>query len=185
MLWAALGAAFCIATAGATPSDAQETTLSFKDGSFEVTGPLLGFDGQAYRIDTRFGVLTIKAAQVTCQGACPGRGDTQIVRMVGSPAMAEVLMPALIDAFARSLGLSSTAVQSALPGEVTLEIRGSAGEALVRYSIRGGGSEAGFAALAAGEADIVLADRDATPLERAMLLETGLGDMASPLRRRL
>ncbi|MEO1798515.1 MAG: substrate-binding domain-containing protein, partial [Pseudomonadota bacterium] len=56
---------------------------------------------------------------------------------------------------------------------------------LAVFEISGGSTGDGFAALADGRAEIVLADRDLTMAERALLLERGLGDLSAPERRRL
>jgi len=160
-------------------------TLRFDDGSFEVTGPLLGFDGLSYRIDTRFGVLTIAAHSVSCIGACPARGDAVRVRLIGATALAEVLMPAMVDAFARSLGLVSQPVPAATRSAVALAIGPANGQALDIFEVEGVSSAAGFQALIGGTADIVLADRPLSEAERARALAAELGDLADPLPRRL
>ena len=36
------------------PAAAQDVTLTSRDGAVEVTGTLLGFDGEFYRVETRF-----------------------------------------------------------------------------------------------------------------------------------
>ena len=38
---------------------AQDVTLTSPDGAVEITGTLLGFDGEFYRVDTRFGELSV------------------------------------------------------------------------------------------------------------------------------
>ena len=179
--WAAIAVALSGPMAAAA---ADEVTLSFPDGSFEVTGPLLGFDGAAYRIDTRFGVLTIAANRVLCMGACPTRTDPPLIRLVGAAAMAEVLMPSLVDAFALSLGVS-TQPAPAEPDTVALDIVAGEAQVLARFEITATTTAAGFAALATNQAEIALADRDVSPAEAEALRAAGLGDVTDPLRRRL
>ena len=54
---------------------AQDVTLSSPDGAVEITGTLLGFDGEFYRVETQFGELTVDGSGVACDGpgapACP------------------------------------------------------------------------------------------------------------------
>jgi phosphate transport system substrate-binding protein len=54
------------------PLAAQDVTLTSPDGSVEVSGTLLGFDGEFYRVDTVYGELTVDGSGVNCEGpACP------------------------------------------------------------------------------------------------------------------
>ncbi|MEM1375177.1 MAG: hypothetical protein AAGF78_12435 [Pseudomonadota bacterium] len=181
--WAVFLTALCLCVSAASAPLAQTVRLSFPDGSFEVTGPLLGFDGDAYRVDTRFGVLTIAAGTVVCRGDCPLPGSAPVIRLTGSPLMAEVLMPALVDAFARSRGLAALPVD--VDDGVGLQLLTGEGEALGIFEIRGPGTAAGFEALRQNQADIVLADRHPIPSEVSALREAGLGDLGGSLRRLL
>ena len=81
---------------------AQDVTLTSPDGAVEISGTLLGFDGEYYRVDTKFGELTIDGSGVRCEGpGCPNLSAyVAEVTLSGSSAMAEVLMPALIEGFA-------------------------------------------------------------------------------------
>ncbi|MEO0676350.1 MAG: hypothetical protein AAFZ02_02220, partial [Pseudomonadota bacterium] len=101
---------------------ADDVTLRFPDGSFEVTGPLLSFDGLSYRVDTRFGVLSIASAGVDCEGACPSPDDPVLVRLSGTGVLADVLVPALVDAFARSIGAVARPLPSLTEGVVSLAL---------------------------------------------------------------
>ena len=81
---------------------AQDVTLTSRDGSIELDGTLLSYDGEFYRVDTDYGVLTLNGQGVVCSGVgCP---DLQafVARFTfsGSPVMGKTLMPALIEAFA-------------------------------------------------------------------------------------
>ena len=53
---------------------AQDVTLSSPAGAVEITGNLLGFDGAHYRVDTKFGGLTVDGSGVRGYGpGCPHR----------------------------------------------------------------------------------------------------------------
>ena len=51
---------------------AQDVTLTSRDGAVEISGNLLGFDGEFYRVDTIYGELTVDGSGVLCEGpGCP------------------------------------------------------------------------------------------------------------------
>ncbi|WP_147126610.1 phosphate ABC transporter substrate-binding/OmpA family protein [Shimia ponticola] len=182
--WAAVCAAFCFVCLPSNAS-ADDIVLRAPDGSFEVSGPLIGFDGLSYRVDTRFGVLTLSTSAVECVSGCPGSGDVPVIRMVGAQSMARVLMPALVDVFAISLGVGIETTTDAETGAQVITLVAADAGPLARFLILGGTTAEGFTALAEGRADIVLADRPVTEDEAAQVAEAGLGDVTDPLRRRL
>ena len=61
ILRAAIFAALFI-WAGLSPANADDVTLTSRDGSVEIVGTLLGYDGEFYRVDTVYGVLTVDGA---------------------------------------------------------------------------------------------------------------------------
>jgi len=178
---AAIGAALSVWAGASFAQD--DITLRFPDGSFEVSGPLLGFDGLAYRLDTRFGVLTLSARTVECVSGCPGPDDVPSVRIIGSASMGDVLMPALIDSFAISLGLRS-AVEATETGLV-VTLLSSPDQPLARFEVSGDTAADGFAALIEHRADIVMSDRPATQAEIEAVRDASLGQLTDPQRRRL
>ncbi|MEL6700273.1 MAG: phosphate ABC transporter substrate-binding/OmpA family protein [Pseudomonadota bacterium] len=149
-----------------------------------MTGPLLGFDGQSYRVDTRFGVLTLDRDGVDCTGACPGPDFIPEIRFSGAVSLADVLVPALVDAFAGTLGLRAV-VEPADDGELRFLLSEPEGRAYARFVIRRGSTADGVADLIAGRSDLVLADRPLTADEVAQVREAGLGDLSDRHRRRL
>ncbi|MGR3434410.1 MAG: OmpA family protein [Shimia sp.] len=194
---AALGAAIAFLAAPlASPGAAETVTLAFPDGSFEARGALLSYDGRSYRLATEaFGVLTIAADSVTCTGpACPAREDyVEVVRLAGTPALAEVAMPALIEAFASERGLSwqlfadpvggSDGARPAGPLRYLLSEGPEAPVALIE--VTGMPAARAFAELTEARTDIVLSDRPVAPAEVEAALAAQVGDLRDPLRRRL
>jgi len=61
---AAIFAALFICAFG-TQGHAQDVTLTSRDGSVEVSGTLLGFDGEFYRVEPIFGELPADGAGVS------------------------------------------------------------------------------------------------------------------------
>ena len=71
-------AAFCAAffLLLVTGAVAQDVTLSSRDGKVELSGTLLGFDGEFYRLETQYGELTVDGSGVSCEGpGCPNLQD--------------------------------------------------------------------------------------------------------------
>jgi hypothetical protein len=80
----------------------QDITLISRDGAVELSGNLLGFDGEYYRIDTVYGELTVDGSGVRCEGpACPSLEDfVARLSLSGAASMADLLLPALVEGFA-------------------------------------------------------------------------------------
>lgn len=166
---------------------AEDVTLTSRDGSVEITGDLLSFDGEFYRVDTVYGVLTLDGSGVICDG--PGCPDlTAFVAEVtfsGSRTMGEVLMPALVEAFAARSGyIVERQVTSDTEFLYRLSDEGSGADA-ARIGFRVTSTSEGFADLLANEADIVLSTRPATQQEIALAREAGTGDLNNPRRSRI
>jgi phosphate transport system substrate-binding protein len=91
-----------------TVAMAQDATLTARDGGLSLTGNLRAFDGEVYRIDTVYGLLTVDAAGVICSGpACPElTAPLAEVRITGAANPGLSLMRQLWAAFAHARGLT-------------------------------------------------------------------------------
>lgn len=171
----------------ATAGPADIVTLSSPDGSVEVSGEILSFDGEFYRIDSEYGVLTLDASGVTCDGtACPDpAAHVAEITVSGARVVGETLIPALVAAFAAR---KDYALRRIIKDDLTLayEFR-KAGESPTagRFTFRLTGSAEGFADLIAEEADIAISVRDIGPDERRLARTAGLGDLGQPGRSRI
>ncbi len=68
---AAFSAALFLLVSGAAVL-ADDVTLKSRDGAIELSGTLLGFDGEFYRVETQYGELTVDGSGVLCEGpGCP------------------------------------------------------------------------------------------------------------------
>ena len=173
--------------AGAEGALAQDITLTSHDGKVEITGNLLGFDGEFYRVDTQFGELTVDGSGVSCDGpACPNLIDfVADVVLSGSSVMAESLIPALVEGFAQREGLTLLR-EDASPSKLIYALRQPDRSApLARFTMRVSDTDRGFADLTADRADIALAMREVRPREIAAARETGRGDLTRPRRSRV
>lgn len=190
MAWqraAVFAALFLLALGAVPPALAQDITLTSRDGSVEVSGNLLGFDGEFYRVDTQFGELTVDGSGVICDGpACPNLSDfVAEVRLSGASTMAERLLPALIEGFALRAGYK-VAHRRPDPHHLVLALRRSdTGRTEGRFVLRITNTDEGFADLLANEADAALALREIRPGERDRAFEAGMGDLRDPARARV
>jgi phosphate transport system substrate-binding protein len=176
-LRAAILAAFLLFPA-LQAAQAQDVTLMSRDGSVEISGTLLSFDGEFYRVDSDFGVLTLDGSGVVCEG--PGCPDlTAFVAEVtfsGARSMGEVLMPALVESFAIRNGFALRRTDLPRGYRYDLSERES-GRLAARFHFRLADSAEGFADLLAQEADVVLSLRAATGEELALARSAGIGSL--------
>ena len=85
---------------------AQDVTLTSRDGGVQLSGQLLTYDGEFYRIATEFGELTLDGSGVQCTGpGCPELSAYVARLSVAGAALAvDRLLPALMTSFARVQG---------------------------------------------------------------------------------
>jgi phosphate transport system substrate-binding protein len=86
---------------------AQDVTLTSRDGALSIPGLLQGYDGEFFRIQSSYGLLTIDASGVICDGpACPDlTAPKAVIRLVGEADAGSALVPPLVRAFAKARGL--------------------------------------------------------------------------------
>ena len=145
-------------------------TLRSDDGSTQVTGELLDYDGTTYTVRTGVGTMTVAADQVSCEGqGCPvdlPYGERFAV--VGSNVIGEGLMPALVEGYADTLDARLVREVGAAPNEQVLRIVDEDGNELAAIDLRAHGTAAAFPALAEGAAVIGLASLRAANPEDAL-----------------
>lgn len=166
---------------------AQDVTLTSRDGKVELSGMLMGFDGEFYRVRTDYGELTIDGSGVSCEGpGCPNLQDfVAEVQFSGAAAMGAVLMPALVNAFADRSG--HTVMREALDAtqfDLLLTNR-ETNKLVARFGFRATNTDEGFADLLADEADVVMALREIRKTERTHAREAGMGDLTGINRSRV
>ena len=169
------------------PLFAQDVALSSRDGKVELSGTLLGFDGEFYRLSTEYGELTIDGSGVSCTGpGCPNLQDfVAEIQISGSASMGSVLMPALIDAFSQRNGYSVTREEVDLTRFAYLLTKIETGKLAARFGFRATNTDEGFADLLADEADIVMALREIRKDERINARQAGMGDLTGANRIRV
>ncbi len=173
---------FCVSSVWA-----QDVTLTSRDEKVEISGTLLGFDGELYRIQTEYGEITVDGTGVSCAGpGCPNLQDfVAEISLSGSATMGSILMPALIDAFAQRNGYRVTREDIDRTRFVLTLERLDTEKTAAHFAFRASNTDEGFADLLADEADIVMALREIRPEERALAREAGMGDLTGRHRSRV
>jgi phosphate transport system substrate-binding protein len=136
---------------------AQDVTLTAREGGLRIEGTLQSFDGEFYRIDSAYGLLTLDGQGVICAGpGCPDlTAPKAIIRIMGAPDAGVALIPPLFRSFAAIRGLI---YQPVFGGEAYAAIIADpeTGKTLAEISFLSADPETAFAALANGEADLVV-----------------------------
>ncbi len=172
---------------GVCGAGAQDVALTSRDGKIELSGMLLGFDGEFYRIETEYGELTVDGSGVDCAGpGCPNLENfVAELQLSGSATMGAVLMPALIDAFATRNGFRTKRNDEG-GGHITFVIEDErTNKTMARFRLNASNADEGFADLLADEADIVMSLREMSAQERQLARDAGLGDMTAANRSRV
>jgi phosphate transport system substrate-binding protein len=173
--------------AGAAVVRAQDVMLTSRDGSIEIAGTLLGYDGEFYRLDTIYGELTVDGSGVNCDGpGCPILSDYVAEMTVsGSATMGAVLMPALLEGFAQRNGYQAERIAVDATHFIVRLMDSRTGKRAADFRFRVTNSDEGFADLLADEADLVMSLREIRQDERTRAMEAGMGDLSDQNRSRV
>lgn len=127
--------------------------MTSRDGSLSIDGSLQGFDGAFYRVETGYGMLTVDAEGVICDGpACPNLITPKaIIRIVGDARVGDALLSPLLAAFAAHRGLDFVA------GDPVRLIDPATRNILAEFSFVPMTGALARDALVAGRADVLLA----------------------------
>jgi phosphate transport system substrate-binding protein len=167
---------------------AQDITLTSRDSKVELSGTLLGFDGEFYRVQTDYGELTVDGSGVLCDGpGCPNLQDfVAELSISGAPTLGSLVMPALIEAFALKNDYTAEREEGADATTFTYLLRrADDGKLAAQFYFRVTNTDEGFADLLADEADVVMSLREIRPEERRRAREAGMGDMTEVNRSRV
>jgi len=168
-------------------ASAQDVELRSLDGSVELSGTIIGFDGEYYRIDSIFGPLTVNAQGVICRG--PGCPDLENyvaeVRFMGAPVIAEQLFPALIERFANARGLTVRRQILAENRSLFALMRGEDETLAARFYITATTTDAGLQALLDRDTDVALALRPPDDTEANAAEAADQGDLSMVARSRV
>ena len=172
------------ATALATTVTADPVVLRSTDGTTNLNGELIGFDGEYYLLQTELGDLRVAAARVSCQGAgCPEIATVTAQTIAGgADTIAEGLMPLLLAGFATDLGAEAQSQAGQGDGLVVTSLVGQQGfgAQLGSIGVQSGTSDDAFAGLLNGSLQMGVSSRRITPAEAQALADSGAGNMIAP-----
>ena len=173
-------AAVFVACFVVTFAEAQDVTLSAREGGLEISGTLQGYDGEFYRIDSVYGLLTVDAAGVICDG--PGCPDLMApkarVRIVGLTGVGEQLLPPLMRAFAEARGL--TYAETGQAGYSAVVSDPQSGKSLAEISFVGADPDHARAELLAGRAEMILASATEADMGSRVLAMDAMVPIVAP-----
>lgn len=155
-------------------------TLTSLDQTIRITGELVEFDGTNYTINTTLGTLVINAAQLSCEGdACPYiKPPTSEFTIAGAPAMGDLLVPALMQAYSGALNAAFTVDNEG--GTPKLVMTDVENDDIARVEIAASTSSTGLVDLLQGDANIALSTRPIRRREVNTFQAGGLGNMVDP-----
>lgn len=165
-------------------ASAESVVLTSRTTGFVLKGEIVAFDGSTYVIDTSIGRLTIPAADMDCEGAgCPGEGaaaslDTAF-GVIGSNAIGQSLMPALIEAYSYARGGEVEREIGTTPDSAIFHLRDEAGAEIAEINLSAPGSAAAFPSLVTGDALIGMSSRPARAAEVEAVRDAGLGEITA------
>ncbi len=170
-----------------TSAAAQDVTLSARDGGLSVSGSLLSFDGEFYRVESEFGELTLDGTGVTCSGpGCPNLEDyVAKLTIAGDAMLGSTLMPLLLESYASQQGLSLRRIVSDDRNFHYVLWDTESGTPQAEFSFHLGSTAQGFADLFTDQADIIMAVREVSSQELATAHEAGLSGLKSASRGRV
>lgn len=139
------------------PAAAQDVTLTSRDGALAISGQLQGYDSEFYRIDSAYGLLTLDAQGVICDGpACPDlTAPKAVIRIVGAPALGAALVPGLVRGFAQAQGLRLIVAEGR--DAPTRLVDPATNKILAEFSFQPLSPAEAHTALVAGRAELILA----------------------------
>lgn len=146
-------------------------------GGLTVRGEIVGFDGSFLRLRRDDGAeLTLRYVEAECIGAlCPEVADfVPGLVIAADPALADVLLPALIEGYARGAGLRAVR-REAEAVEYDVERRDT-GAPVMRLRLRRGGVEH----MLDGRADLWLTRQEITRDQATRAEAAGLGRLTDP-----
>ena len=172
---------------------AEEATLRFKGGGFEVTGELRSFDGQRYVIDSKvLGVMTLEVERFDCvSGACPTApmtaapavarpaavGNLGVTNWQGGSGIGTDYMPQLVKAYARSRGLTVERAIGTDERDIEFKLQTPDGRTAGQFNILRRGVDSGYSEMAKGKVDLVWTSARMTNAQAQALVAAGSTDL--------
>ena len=152
---------------------ARDVTYRSENDAVTVTGQFVAFDGENVSVASDTGLITFRAEGMTCEGTnCPDLEHyVASLRLVGASRMGDLLLPALIDVYARDNGLNARE-----------DVRGfqllrSDGSIALEISIAIEPQDQAFLTFVKHEADALMSMRELRDSELVIAADAGLGPL--------
>lgn len=160
---------------------AQDVTFNSDDAAISVTGRFVGFDGEIVTLATETGPVGFRVDGMTCKGAeCPVLNPyIPRLRMIGAPRMADVLLPSLIDVYARNNGWT---VRERAAG---FDLERSDGTIAIQIDLTVAAADTAFNAFLDQDVDVLMSMRELQIEELTQALERGLGRLNTARQGRI
>lgn len=171
-----------------TPVAAQTVTLKTPDGQLSLTGQLLEFDGQTYRLDTMVGVIEIEVGRVLCDGAdCP---EIDVVSgeftIASSTSVGNALVANIVEEFAFINDLIAEQSVGGNAGQIsTLDLLSDTDETMATVTVEASDTSTAFSKLASGNVAITVSARPVSAVEVRTFEAAGLPSPADPAQERV
>ena len=174
---------------------AEDATLRFKGGGFEVTGNVLSYDGRQYEIKSDvLGLMTLDADRFDCvSGGCPSApmraapsaavapaGNLGTTNWEGGSGIGTDYMPQLLKAYADSRGLTVERTIGADKRDIELKLKSTDGKTVGEFNVRRRGVSTGYKDLANGSVDLVWTSARMTDAQAQGLVALGVPDLRVP-----
>ncbi len=158
------------------PILAAEVTMRLRGSELTFTAKIINFDGKTYKVETElFGKANLDARRFECvSDSCPTAVKRSVTTaetdfgVYGSSAIGSKLMPALVNAYAKSVDLT-TKVNTSDSTEANIELINQSGAKVAKIDLKTRGSGTAFPALAGGKAQIGMSSRPINDTEAALL----------------
>ena len=172
---------FCAGSAWAE----DPITLRSSSGELEITGHLLGFDGEYIQIASDYGPMSLTYDRVFCDGAACPDPENFVARfkVTGDASVADVLLPALWDGFSRTKGWSTQFDD--IDGGVIGVATQASGDVAAVFEIASSDTGQGFDDLFNHRSNAVVATREVTPSELQVASQQGIDDFQGSERSRI
>ncbi len=159
----------------------QDVTFRSADNAISVSGRFIGFDGTITTLAGESGPIAFRAEGMICEGpSCPDIDNyVPRLRMEGAPRMANVLLPSLIEVYARDndLTVSETA------GVFT--VSRTDGTSAIQISLSAARPDIAFESFLNQTADVLMSMRELQTEELREAADYGLGQLNTARQGRI
>ena len=152
---------------------AQDVTYRSENDAVTVTGRFVAFDGENVSVASDAGFVTFRAEGMVCDGAdCPNlESYVATLRLTGAARMGDLLLPALIDAYARDNGWD------ALENGRGFQLLQADGTTALEISIAIEPQDQAFSTFVSHEVDALMSMRELRDSELDIATDAGLGPL--------